>query len=681
MATQIAHLVSQQGQSSGGSYTEQYFFDPNFLKYAKLDELALAYVNSTKQRSERYYNTYKSRQLDYLNHYLNRPRKRKYSDQSNIPVSIAQENVDAHHHAIMNRFAQVRKACRVTAPLINPTEKAKKAARLIEAKLAIDNQIMNWWSVYDTIVKTALIMDGCPALHAFKEIVIEQDMPGLEGVKGIEGLNDETTVFQGYEVLPFDPIDYYASPEKSAMNDPYPDIVRLFLQFEDLLEANERGAGYFDLDLIEDKRRSVPDYKLEERAMRQSLLGFTEDTSGIRDGIEVLVMHCRFPIDPKNKEQSEPVYVPCKITVANGQLIGLQRNPNRSKSNMMTMAVVDRVPGQLYGQGIISKIHPQIHAGEAVQDLILENISSTVHRMKGVVEEALVDPSELYSRPDGIIRFKRGIGDIRQLFMDLPATPLGPEIFNLYRMFLEGMEKASFASQVFKGSGQAGVETAQESRDISGFSSMHNDYFMHMLEETFVEPSHRLGYDINLDFVDFPTIFVIGGELSVEWLSLESANQLNYMLQFNGNASMAMRDQTVALQQAMQFLEIGKGHEALEPLLPLITSKIAEAFDWPELEEVKKRLDIGWKQFLQTKKMNMMSMMMQGQQNQGATTPASTKPSQAGVKTPLGGGRPAANGHPQSRPQNMTRAINGSDISKNLASFANMGLPGKVGRR
>lgn len=673
MTERIAHLVGPSGKGAGASASGPMQFDPEFLKAASLDVIALAYVMQTKARSEYYYSAYKSKQLDFLDHYLNRPRKRKFADQSNIPVSMAQENVDAHHHAIMNRFATVKRPCRVSAPIINPSEQSKRAARLVDAKLAIDNQVMNWWERYDAIIKTALIMDGCPVMHAFKEIVMSREMPGLEDVEGIEGLEDDIPVFQGYEIFPIDPIDYYASPEKAHINDPYPGIIRYFLQFEDLVEAQERGSGYFDLDKIEDKRRSVPDYAFEERSIRQSSLGFTEDSANVREGIEVLVMDCRFPIDPKDKEQKEPVYVPCRITVANGTLIGLQMNPNRSQSNMMTMAVIDRVPGQLYGQGIIAKIHPQIHAANAVQDLILENISSTVHRMKAVIEEAMVDPSELYSRPDGIMRFKRNISKISDAFMDIPATPLGPEVFQLLRGFIEGGEKSAFATASFKGQSTPGVETAQESRDLSGFSSMHNDYFMHMLEETFVEPSHKLGYDINLDYVDFPTIFTIGGELSLEWEKLTTPNQLNFLLQFNGNASSEQRDKTTMIQQAMQFLEISKGHPMYESLLPLLSAKIVEGFDWPELEEVKKRLDIGWQQFSMEKKM----AMMQGQMGGGQPNP--NQPG-AGMKTPMGGGSNQP-GTVVSRPQNMTRATNGSEISKNLNSFANVGLNGKVGRR
>lgn len=510
-------------------------------------------------------------------------------------------------------------------------------------------------------------------MHTFNEIVMESEMPGLEGVSGIGGLESGVTVFQGYEINAIDPIDYYPSPEKVRINDAYPDIIRYFVQFEDLLEANERGAGFFNLRDIEDKRRSAPDYAFEERAIRQSSLGFTEDGDNPRDGIEALVMHCRFPIDPKNKEQSEPVYVPCKITVANGTLIGLQKNPNRSKSNMMSMAVIDRVPGQLYGQGIIAKTHPQIHAANAVQDLILENISSTVHRMKAVIEEALVDPSELYSRPDGIMRFKRNISKISDAFMDIPATPLGPEVFQLLQKFIEGGEKSAFATASFKGQSTPGVETAQESRDLSGFSSMHNDYFMHMLEETFVEPSHRLGYDINLDYVDFPTIFTIGGELATEWQMLQSPNQLNFLLQFNGNASTEQRDKTTMIQQAMQYLEISKGHPMYEPMLPALSAKIIEGFDWPELEEMKKLLDIGWQQYMMEKK---MAMMMQGG---GQPSPAQASQN-TGMKKPMGGGS-SQPGQVTSRPQNMTRATNGSEIAKNLSSNTNVGLNGKVGRR
>ena len=127
----------------GGSW-EGYDLDPEMLEHLGIDVAAANYVQQIKERSEDAYSGRKRRMMDFLHHYLNRPRERKRADQSNIPLSLGQESVDAHHHAFMNQFATLKQhPCRVDPLPINPSDSDKRLARLIDAKLYIDNVVMD----------------------------------------------------------------------------------------------------------------------------------------------------------------------------------------------------------------------------------------------------------------------------------------------------------------------------------------------------------------------------------------------------------------------------------------------------------------------------------------------------------------------------------------------------------
>lgn len=663
---------NEYGGAESGA-TGGYFLDPEYIKDMALDELAAEYVQGLKTRSEHAYQQRKSRMLDYLHHYLCRPRPRKYRDQSNIPLAMATEAVDAHHHAIMNRFAQLRQhVCKVQPSPINPSERSKRTARLVDAKLYVDNMLMQWENVANDISKAALIFGSAPVQVVFTEEMQETTPAGLEGLEGnIDNLQTQQTVHEGYAIRLIDPIDYYPAPEKMFVNDYHPDLIRTFMSFEELLQANEQGAGFFNLKKIEEKRRAVPDYANEERQQRRSLLGLPGDEDSLANAIEVLQAHCWFPVGKSEKKEGEYVYAPTIITVANGCLIGLKKNPD--PDNMMCMAKLDNVPGAFWGTGIIEKIHPQIHAGNTVLDLVLENIASTVHRMRAVMMDALVDPSELYSRPDGIIRFKAQYGRINDVIQELSASPLGAEVFKLLDFFMTGSERTSGASDVFKGTSSPGVETAEESRNLAGFSSMHNEYYLNRLESTFVRPSHEKGQYVNINYCSFPMWFAVGGPLAGEVVQIKNSRDLASRVMFVGLASSIDRERRTALQQAAQFLEIVKGHPALEPTMGRVVAKIVEAFNWPDQEEFKKLLDIGWKQYGVNKRMELQGLAADGprvQPQQGA-----------GMRTPMSTGGAREPGAVTSQPNKVSRATNESEVSRNLATMSNVGLPGKFGRR
>jgi len=649
---------------------ESYFVDPDYIKHAKLDEMAVRLVLSVKQQSEAAYNHKKTRMLDQLHHYLNLPRPRKYADQSNIPLPMASEAVDTHHHAIMNRMAALKqRPCQVQPSPINPTEDNKQAARLIDAKLYIDNQMMNWEDKFDGVCKSALIFGAGLACTRFVE-TIESTIPeGLEGIEGVQ-LETEHVVHQGYTFDQIDPIDFYPCKNKMSINDRHPDVTRYFMSYEELLEADESGAGFFDLDKIEEKRRAVPNYAYDERSQRRNLLGLVDDSRSISDAIEVLQSHAWLPIDKSDKQHGEYVWRPVIITTANGTLIGLKKNPD--PDNMMSMAEIDKVPGTFWPQSIIEKIHPQIHAGNTVLDLVLENIASTVHKMRVVIMDALIDPSELYSRPDGFIRLKPQYGRVQDVLQEMTTSPLGPEVFRLLDFFMTGGERTSGASATFKGTSTPGVETAEESRNLAGFSSMHNEYFLNRLESSFVRHSHQKGQYINVTYCSFPMWFAVGGPMASQMVKIGSGRELAYKVIFVGLASTLQRERTIALQQASQLLEIVKGHPALEPLMGRVLAKIVELFNWPDLEDFKKLIDIGWEQYTMNKRMELGAMQEQ----------QSVRPAQGiGMKVPGASGGVGAPGQIQSNPQRMTRATTGSDVAKNLMSFANTPQPGNIGRR
>ena len=625
------------------------------------EQAALSVVMSTKIRSETAFRDKKTAMMDYLFHYLNRPRKRNIPNahmMNNLSVPMTSEAVDSAHAVIMNKFLKSMKLCH-----IEPTSmEDKEVCALLERKLMYDNKIMRAYRSYYTATKMGLIFGSAPGYVRYGEK--ERRHRGLP--KDIGNLPKETT-YEGSIIEVIDVFDLFPAPEKQVIDDHWPIIRRSFQRWEDL-KANESRLEYFDLENIPDKRMSMPSDLQELRQNRRELLRISSAPDIFPDSIEVWEWDGMFPLSGEKDEYGELIYEATIITVANRHLIGMRKNENLSGTNNMIMGMIDWTPGSFWGTGLAEKLHPQQHEGNSIQDLILDNLPMLTNNMWITERGAVVNPAAFITRPNGIIEVTRSsrTGSLRDTVIQLETKPMPEHVFRFYDQIMNRSEMVSGVTEITKGGGKQGVETATEARSQEGWSMNRIQLNHKMFEKTFVEPGHMYMALINQDLVSADFIGKIFPDKQELWSKMQNGLGVTAEPDFIALAGTRETDTSLLIQQVHQLLEIFKGHPILEGAIPYLGAKIAEAYDWIDSEPLIKELKLGYARHLQMLKAKMDADASQLPVN--AAGPNSTAPAAGGA------GNPSKATMPNPAKQNRTiEAGNNTQMARSASqSFANM---------
>lgn len=628
-----------------------------------LEEAALAVVMDTKIRSENTYREKKTNMLDYMFHYLNKPRKRNIPNaqmMNNLTVPIASETVDTALAYIMNKFYKSMKLCHLKPTTMGDID----LCSIFERKLEYDNRIMKIDKVLYPLVKMALIFGSAPGFSKYAEI--RQQYRGMPDKIG--NLPEQTT-YEGSTLEAIDVFDLFPAPEKLSIDDFKPIIRRSFKSWEEL-KANESQLEYFDIDLIPEKRLSIPMDLNELRHERRELLKMGKGQDIFPDSIEVLEWEGMFPVSGKKDKYDQYIYEPAIITVANKTLIGMRRNKNLSGKNNMVMGVIDWNMGGFWGMGIVEKIHSQVHQANSLQDLILDNLPMITNRMFIADEKAIVNPAAFIARPGGIIPIRRqNVQTLRDSVIPLDFPPMPDQVFRYYFETINRAEMASGSTEVAKGGGATSVETATEARAQTAWGSNRLELCHRLFEKTLVEPDHAYRALINQDLVSPDFIEKIFPGKGPMWRKIQDSKGFAVQPDFIALSSTRETDERLLVQQIHQLLEIVKGHPITEGLLPILIMKLAEAYNWVESEPIIKEAKIGYHRHLAMlkAKMDADASQLPVNANQGnvVAAPATGGSGQPGQTKP---------GQTTSRPQSVGL---GSDTQLAKSLSQTMGKMGK----
>lgn len=631
-----------------------------------LEESALAVVMDTKTRSENTYRQKKISMLDYLWHYLNKPRVRTEPNArmlNNNTVALSSEAVDTALAFMMNKF--YRSPHNVT--IKPPSTEDKDYCALMERKLEYDNRIMKIDNAIYASAKQALILGAAPALVRLE--ITKRKMRTME--EDIRKVIPKTT-FEGFMIEPIDPFDLFPSPEKIDIDDYHPMIRRTFRNWEELLESEPR-LGYFDLDKIMDKRHAIPVDLMETRHRRRELfkIGNAQDIKP--DSIEVLEWDGSFPVSGKKDEYDQYIYEPAILTVANGSLIGMKPNNNLSGKNNMVMGRIDYTPGNFWPVGMVEKLHAQQHQANTLQDLILDNLPMITNNMWLVEEDAVKNNLMFVARPNGVITVSRHhTKPIDQLVKRMKQEPMPDQVFKFYYETITRAEMQSGATELTKGGGKSSIETATESRQQDAWGSNRMELNLRLFEKSFIQPAHAYGSIINQDLVSPSFVEKIFPGKGPLWTQYQDERTLTAEPDFIALASNRENDERMLIQQIHQLIEIFKGHPILEGGILFLGEKIVEAYKWVDAEPFLYELRLGWARYLAMQKAKM--------QGDPSALPVDVSGGGGGgnaVASPAAGGNGNPNpqgGNVSSRPQNIGSGTSDTQMAKSLAaSFANIG--------
>lgn len=580
------------------------------------EALIVKEILGIKKRSEEFYAGRRSRWLDYFNHYINRPRVKT---RTTIPAPIASEHVDIVLADMVTRQFASRPFCGVRGR----SDDDQQSAPLIEALIQYQFDRMDIFDIYTSAAKQALMLSSTPFRVCYEQKFVEVPLPGQQGTEGRFNENS------GALIIPYDIFDYFPDSSKVSPNDPAPSIVRSYRPYEYLVEQQDLYPDvYRNVSKIPHKRVvSMDKDDLQARQERQTAMGMSPENSE-RGLVEILECDMMWPVRMRDGSYIER---PCIFTLANGILIRAHRNPYISQNANMGIAVIDKLPNDLFGVGLIEKMHPQVHGANTVLDMILTNLELTVDKMLVVNTEQVKREEELHNRSGGVIHSR---GDVNSALRWFDGGSIVPEAFLLYQNFRGASEGASGVKPVKQGAISSDTATAVNAAQ-SESGSRFNLYMM-MMEHSFVIPAAKMMHQINQQFLDLPTVVPVLGQQGIAWPVVDYET-IAIDADFIPEGSTREMNKQMNIAQIENFLSIVSRVPGLQPLIPLMVGKLAREFRWPDAQQIEQLCSAAVQQQM------MLEMLMQQQQQQleqqKIANSGAGKSAPKGKKKPKGGGR------------------------------------------
>jgi hypothetical protein len=558
------------------------------------EELIVKEIMAIKKRSEEYYAGRRSKWLDFFNHYVNKKREKT---RSTIPVPISSEHVDVVLADIVSRQFATRPFCGVRGR----NDDDQQFAPIIEALIQYQFDQMDIFDVFMQAVKSALIYGSAPYRVFYDKEYLDVPLPGVGGKRRI-------LHYCGPRITVYDIFDYFPDSSKIHPNDPAPSVVRSYRPFEYFEEKQDLYPHlYKNAKDIPHKRQVAMDTDdLQARQERQTALGMSPEPTE-QGLVEVLEADIWWPVQ---KRDGTWINRPCIFTVANGKLIRATRNVYVSQNGNMGLVCIDRVPNDLFGMGLVEKLHPQQHGANTVLDMILTNLELTVDKMLVINTEQIKREDELHNRSGGVIHVR---GDVNSAMRWSDAGSIVPDAYLMFQNFKGASENASGVKPVKQGTVAADTATAVNAAQME--SGTRFNLYMMMIEHTFVKPAASMMHRINQQFLDLPTVIpVLGQKLAQQWPVVD-AEVISMDADFVPEGSMREMNKQMNIAQIENFLAIISKVPGLQPLIPMMVGKLAREFRWQDANEIQALCERAVQQ-------QMMMEQLMAQMQGGAGNPA-----------------------------------------------------------
>lgn len=571
-------MLQYQKEEIGSKYVGE---PTDLLQTKSLTERARMHVDDTLLRSHYAYGDIRKLWQDYFERYSNTALKLSTTDGSQLPTGHASELVDSYVAEFFGRMFAAPPLCPLR-PRNFPED--VDATRAIESLLEYDYQHMNIETTDYEMLQSLCIYGTAVQKVFWRQEVSFVPQYDKKGTLTIE----KVLAYRGPWVSNVFLQDCYPHPEKRFAEDGYPVATVYWKSYDQLLEGVERG--YYDKKAVASVDAKLPAVYapiLGSRgfhAEQRKALGYTNDSSANPDGILVVEWEGKF----RFSENGEPIQ--SILTLANGVVVRAEPTPFVTGESAYVWTIMSRIPGQLYGTGVIGKSLPQLHGANVALNLALTHLAKTVKGTTIIRDDLLRDPGNLQNPPGGIHRAKRG-ADPRMIVHTVDRQPLGNDVFNVLSYLHERAARINAVSNLRIGEGPSGDNTAFEISEIQREIDKRFSMPMRMIEKHCIIPRTRKMHRLNQQFLDPEFISIVLDRdsryfpvrLDPQHLSIDP-DYIPQASQRAGTRAMAVSQLTNQLRMVTPLMQIDPRYK---PVVDALILRILEEDNFQNLPELR----------------------------------------------------------------------------------------------
>jgi hypothetical protein len=426
---------------------------------------------------------------------------------SQVPTGQGMEIADITTAEMMARTFKSRPLCNMEPRTPNEID----GARAVEGVVQYNWDYMKGRQKWYNNIKSTVIYGNGPAVVHMAERMIHTPVTDSKG--GYAGFENKLGYRGGWMTNWFI-FDFYPDPRFQDIEDDYPkcrvswNSIDHFIQNSKTREDGQPSL-YFPgqvAKIVEFKElpqvvKSAVQNRSFESEQREEL-GFTNDSRMDQDGIMTVEWEGLFRPTPTSMP------VPSIITAANGVCVRVEPTPFWSRENSMIMTRMDWVPGQGYGQGVLQKNMPQLHAANVMFNMALTQAAQAIRGLRMVKLDALYYPQELDNPPGGNLLIKQKF-DLDNAVKEVRQAPARNDVINLMGFAMERVRSGSAAKDIKAGASPSGEQTAFETAQISQNIAQRFILPLMNIEDTGIIPASRKIHHLDRQFLDPERFFEI----------------------------------------------------------------------------------------------------------------------------------------------------------------------------
>lgn len=250
-----------------------------------------------------------------------------------------------------------------------------------------------------------------------------------------------------------------------------------------IVEYIKKGAWLdcrYDLENLQEGERFEQDLQVSRHD--RSEFEQTRTLSKFEKKHTIWEMYARIPrkwlqsnFEMEDSDEAEEL-VPAKVMVASGKaVLCSEGNPFIDGESPVIKLGYIRT-GETYDKGIIELIEDEQDEINELRNLRVDNVNLIMNKMVAVIEQALVNPKDLVSKPGGIIRLKANVSDdIRKAIYPFEMPEVAGSAFRETMEIERGVQERTGANRVTLGSSGEVRDTNQTLGGMEMLKQMFNE--------------------------------------------------------------------------------------------------------------------------------------------------------------------------------------------------------------
>lgn len=410
-----------------------------------------------------------------------------------------------------------------------------------------------------------------------------------------QSVTKDVAVYKGPRVKRVDPVNFFITGEKSAVDDEFPLMIRsyrsrhyfntkpYFINLKKLKDPSNYGdqqqEGIEQDDNVH-RKRMHRGLGVDQQTKRQEFEyvewhGMVDKKTLYEYMGKPLVGPDGVPL-VKDKERTRTICGVCNDRV----VVRLEETPFDFQKPNVVVGVIRAEEEDIIGTSIADRVISAQKAMDVTMGILLANFKQSVNAGHVINRSMLATTGKIIvNKPGWVLEVN---DDVNKAHKRVEQPRVAPDIYAFLEMMAAMGRDASGITKMIGGAGEPATETLGEATLAAQQAQLRLKDYLRSFEDSLVQPMYDMRNQMNMQFLDKDYLYGIVGEGAIQWRHA-SPEQIRANVDFVCESSTRETNRSILTQQILQFAKIAPLVQAAGfpiRLDKLLADLAAQGFSW-----------------------------------------------------------------------------------------------------